>query len=53
MTDAVWIAVISNATTIIAIIVSRLLSHFEHRSTSSDVREIKRLVNGQGEKPHE
>lgn len=46
MSDAVLIALISNAFTLLTIVVSRLLSHLEHKQTSADVREIKKAING-------
>lgn len=43
MTEGVWIAIISNATTIIVVVLSRLWSHREHQKTE---RKVNVLMNG-------
>lgn len=42
MSDVVICCIITN----LALVISRILSHFEHRQTSKDVKQIKYLVNG-------
>lgn len=39
-------ALVTAAAPTIAVIASRLWSHFEHRDTARDVRDIKEAVNG-------
>lgn len=50
MSDAVLIALITNATTIIVVIFCRVLSHREHRSTTATVNDtndkVTALANG-------
>ena len=45
MSDAVTIAVISNVTTILALAVTRWLSHQEHKGTASKLEVVHGLVN--------
>lgn len=51
MTEAVYIAIISNVTTIIVVILSRVMSHREHRQTAAQVADtnekVKAIINGQ------
>lgn len=42
LSDVVWCCIITN----LALIISRVLSHLEHRQTSKDVAQIKKAVNG-------
>lgn len=54
MSDAVLIALITNATTIVVVIFCRILSHREHKITSvtvSDTNEkVTAIVNGRSGK---
>lgn len=43
MTEGVWIAVISNATTILVVLLGRWISHREHRKTE---KKVDILMNG-------
>lgn len=51
MTEAVIIAIIGNATTILVVVLSRLWSRSEHRRTAAKVvdtnEKITKIVNGQ------
>lgn len=50
MSDAVLIAIITNLTTIAVVVVSRVLSHFEHKETAAKVSDtnekVTALTNG-------
>lgn len=50
MTEAVAIALITNLTTIVIVVVSRILSHREHKGTATTVADtnekVTAMVNG-------
>jgi len=45
-TEAVIVAIISNATTILVVVLSRLWSHLEHRQTEQTVTDTNEKVTG-------
>lgn len=47
MTETIWVALISNCTTIIVVLISRLWSHKEHRRTEATIHQLKQAVNGE------
>ena len=46
MSDAVLIALITNGTVIIVAVITRWMSHREHKETKQDVKQIKKALNG-------
>lgn len=46
MSESVWIALITTAGNILAIAVSRLLSHREHKSTNALMTRLEDKLNG-------
>lgn len=46
MSDTIIVALIAGSFNVLAVVIGRLLSHFEHKKTSAEVSEIKKLVNG-------
>jgi len=47
MTDLVQAAIINGSFTVVCVVVSRLMSHFEHKDTGRKVAKIEQMVNGQ------
>lgn len=47
MSDAVLAALIVGIFNLAGIFVSRLMSHGEHKKTASDVKDIKKALNGE------
>lgn len=46
MSDLVLVAIITGAANILAVVISRIISHYEHRHTAQQVQEIHVMLNG-------
>lgn len=49
MSDQVQITLITCAFNLLIVVVSRVLSHNEHKQTSARIEEIHKATNGRGE----
>lgn len=58
MSDVVLVAVVNGIVTVATLVISRYMSHLEHKATHTQVtenhaelKEIRRVINGGGDKP--
>jgi len=49
MSDAAQVALIAGLCNVLAIFVSRWFSHREHKQNTTDIRAIRRMMNGKEE----
>lgn len=50
MSEAIWICIITNATTLALVLIGRLWSRAEHYGTAEKIEEVHKIVkNGHGD----